>query len=321
MALNKRILITTGDQDGIGPEVTLKALDRIQISGEQLFVWIGQKSMNEFQSQLSPKFSTKVIVNECSYESLVDMQWDSSPQIYLLSGSSPAHWVETSARLCMTNAFHGLVTAPLSKGLILKAGFKDIGHTQILKRVSGAKDVFMFFIGKHFNVLLMTDHIPLTEVSRSLSSQLLKSAIQCSIGALKYIDAEKAKKPIRVVGFNPHAGEAGLLGNEELEIFNSVIADYTSKNILGPEVPDAAFLKADDTSIFICSYHDQGLIPFKFAHRHHSIHTSLGLPFPRTSVDHGTAKDIFGKDKADSTSMYYAIKLMQQYLNKERFLL
>jgi 4-hydroxythreonine-4-phosphate dehydrogenase len=163
----------------------------------------------------------------------------------------------------------------------------------------------MAFIGNHFNVLLATDHVALSKVEKSLIRSDLKSALSASL-ALK--DLLKSKKPIGLLGLNPHAGERGIIGHFELKYLKNL----SNKNFNGPLVPDAAFLKKNWSKycVYLCLYHDQGLIPFKMQHGQDSgVHITMGLPFVRTSVDHGTAIDIYNQDLANPQSMRDAILL------------
>lgn len=315
MEKNKRILITTGDQDGIGPEVTLKALLQLK-STKNLFVWCSPETYVLFKKKLKNqlKFNTVAIPKDKDAFVFLSSFKNNNDELTLIeSHQAPPYWVETSAKLCLKKHFYALATAPLSKTLIKSSGLKDIGHTQILARITKSKDLFMFFVGKKFSVLLVTGHIPISKVSDRMTSRLLGAAVKAAVAGLACLDKRQRGLPIRLLGLNPHAGEDGLIGHEERKVFHNIIKKFKNSKIkiLGPEVPDAAFLNYKHTSIYIAPYHDQGLIPFKYAHSRDSIHLTLGLPFPRSSVDHGTAKDIFGKNKADARSMYMAIRTLQ----------
>ena len=173
----------------------------------------------------------------------------------------------------------------------------------------------MGFIGKEFNVVIATDHIALKTVESKLTKKLIEQAIKACID-LKKLNNDK--RPVCVLGLNPHAGEKGIIGSYEKSFLNKII----SKNLVGPMSPDAAFFKSNwkKYSSFLALYHDQGLIPFKMVHGQDSgVHITLGLPFIRTSVDHGTAKDIFNKNVANSHSMRDAILLNLKLLkNKDK---
>ncbi len=162
----------------------------------------------------------------------------------------------------------------------------------------------MGFVGKEFNVLLATDHISLSSVESQLLNGEFKKALRSADLFRKML---KDKRKIGVLGLNPHAGEKGIIGNCESRLFKKLPPQFE-----GPLVPDAAFLKKNwkRYSVFQCLYHDQGLIPFKMQHGQDSgVHVTIGLPFIRTSVDHGTAEDIFNKNIANCSSMLEAIEL------------
>jgi 4-hydroxythreonine-4-phosphate dehydrogenase len=299
-----RILITTGDLDGIGWEITRKALRELQPRLKaQFVVYRGPvKSPN-----LAGKVATVVSLEEAR-----NLPVKAHSVIEVKSAKPPALWVEEAARACFESEFDALVTAPLSKTAIAKAGLKDIGHTEILSRITRTENLFMGFLGRKFNVVLATGHRPLREAIESLNLATLARATDAAKTILSLLPSKKRKLPIALVGVNPHAGEEGLIGSEEGWMRGFVgERKLSGENLYGPLVPDAAFLPRNWPlfSVYICPYHDQGLIPFKMVHGFTSgVHLTLGLPFVRTSVDHGTAKELFGKNKAEPGSMKDAIR-------------
>ncbi len=305
----KKIIITTGDLDGIGLEVTLKALAKIGPQKNTFFILMRSKKASEKSlSSLDRKFNR---VTASSLQQALNISLNKNTLIDVASSESPPKWVEDAAKVCLKKLAHGLVTAPMSKELIVKSGFSDIGHTDILSRVSKTKNLCMGFVGDKFNVVLATGHIPHKNVSQTLTLTRLKSAISKAEGFSKQLGL--TKKPIGLLGLNPHAGERGLIGKEESKDIKLAVAWSKKKKIrlAGPLVPDAAFLRGNwpKYSCYVACYHDQGLIPFKMIHGQDSgCHISLGLPFIRTSVDHGTAKDIFGKNRANPNSMISALQ-------------
>jgi 4-hydroxythreonine-4-phosphate dehydrogenase len=304
-----RILITTGDADGIGWEVTAKALNSLGPKAGVQFLYFRHLPAAGLKPALNKKFKHTVVSN---LEQARALPFDSKTAVEIRSPRNPAAWVEESAKACLAGHFHALVTAPLSKTTITQAGFKDIGHTEILARVCGTQDLFMGFMGKKFSVVLMTGHHALKEALTELSSHKLKASLLAANQLRKLLPAKKRERPIALVGVNPHAGEQGLIGSEEGWMLG-LLEDYAKLvgEIAGPLVPDAAFLPQnwDSFSVYLCPYHDQGLIPFKMVHGFKGgVHLTLGLPFVRTSVDHGTAKELFGKNKAESGSMKDALQ-------------
>lgn len=307
MASKINIVITTGDHDGIGWEVTAKALNKIGPQKNIQFVVFRSELLKREKFKIAPKFKAVSVSNLSEIS-----QYPSAPLITIHSTQSPARWVEQAATACMAKEFSAMVTGPLSKTTIQAAGFKEIGHTEILARIAQKKSLFMGFLGKKFSVAIASGHRSLIEAAQGLNAEILKAALIAADDLRKLQSGAKRKKPIALVGLNPHAGEGGLIGQEELW-FRSTILELEPQlgKIAGVLVPDAAFLPSewDKYSVYVCPYHDQGLIPFKMVHGFSGgTHITLGLPFIRTSVDHGTAKNLFGKNKADAGSMVDAIQ-------------
>lgn len=302
-----RLVLTTGDLDGVGLEVTLKALKKISRTQSRRLDLFIHKS----QLQLAPikKLISQLNVSVIDEGSIAEA--GRRGLTFVVSASSPAFWVETAAQHCLDGHYAGLVTGPLSKPEIARVGLKDIGHTDILKRVAKTDELHMGFAGEKFNVVLATGHIPLKKVPATLSSERLNRCLNLS---LQFCKSLGSRGQMRILGLNPHAGDEGLIGLEEkwlARFIKQARAKYKSTSIVGPIAPDSAFLPQHlkKNPCFIALYHDQGLIPFKALHGMNGAHVTLGLPFVRTSVDHGTAKDIFGKNMADPSSMIYAINL------------
>ncbi|MCB0351065.1 MAG: 4-hydroxythreonine-4-phosphate dehydrogenase PdxA [Bdellovibrionales bacterium] len=292
-----KIAITTGDSDGIGLEVTLKSLLLMPIkSNVQYFV---------FRQPSTPRSLVKT-------EQAVLRRFNSDKVHFMHRNTAPPYWVHEAAEGCLLKKFDALATAPMSKEIIRASGVRGIGHTDILKNITSSKSVHMAFLGNRFNVLLATGHIPISSVSKCLTLSALKASIVAANKVRLLLPKNKSKKNIALVGLNPHAGEGGIIGREESRLFQRALtfAKINKIPLIGPLVPDAAFFEENwaKYSLYITPYHDQGLIPFKMIHgRDSGIHLSVGLPFIRTSVDHGTAKDIFGKNMANAHSMAEAL--------------
>ncbi len=304
-----KIALTTGDVDGIGFEVTAKALNQIgPQKNVQFILWRSPQASAKYLHLIDQKWKRQTVK---TFDEALNLK--TPGLIDLCSDLSPAHWVEATAKACCKKNLQGMATGPLSKTSIKEAGFDDLGHTDILKRISKVKSVNMGFLGQEFNVVLATGHIPLAAVSKSLNSKVLQNALLNANLLRERLASSSKRKPIGILGLNPHAGESGLIGQEEKSLFTKIHSFALAHGIPieGPLVPDAAFLNKNwqKYSVFLTLYHDQGLIPFKMIHGQDSgVHVSLGLPFVRTSVDHGTAKDIFGLDVANPNSMIDAIR-------------
>lgn len=318
----KKIAITTGDPNGIGFEVTAKALAQFVEEKKQLplfFVFRDhrQDSKQKKLFQLLDQYWTRITFSSLSVAlafSETLSQKDLNKKRFLIDlslKSTAADWVFEVTASCRDGLFDSMITAPLSKTLIQKSGHKEVGHTGIFRSFFPHKPMHMGFVGKDFSVLLVTDHISILEVSKSLTKKALAEAMKSALILKKVLNS---KKEIAVLGLNPHAGENGIIGSEEKRLMRSF-----KKPFIGPLVPDAAFLKKNWNRycLFVCPYHDQGLIPFKMHHGQDSgVHVTLGLPFVRTSVDHGTAFDIFNKNMANPASMLDAIHFNLKLLEK-----
>lgn len=316
-----RIAITTGDTDGIGTEVVTKALAKLgPQAGVQFLVWRGTE-LPEAQIQLLQK-SFSVLTSPDSLETWC-LPFDHRDLIDIRSNHAPAQWVYTAAQACMSGLCDAMVTGPLSKTGQRDAGFKFLGHTELLAKVGRTKNLFMGFLGDHFGVVLATGHLPLAKVKSNLTAKRLSLACEHAFKLRALMPANKQKLPVALVGLNPHAGEQGLIGREEISLMKPLIQKFKKRglHLAGPLVPDAAFLlpMRNQYSVFICPYHDQGLIPFKLVHGFdQGVHLTMGLPFVRTSVDHGTAKDIFGKNQAQEGSMFEALRAAIRLVQQER---
>lgn len=312
----KRILLTTGDTDGIGLEIAIKALNKIKLPrGCQVFVFCSTENLSQTRKLKScaPEIAGTL---EQAF-GFADQNFR-EPIFIVGSRDLPPEWVEQSAVACMKGEAQALVTGPLSKPLIRKAGLKDLGHTEILARISGQKNLFMSFWGSKANVVLVTGHIPIEKVPQVYSIKLLSTALSHTRSFLKAANPQLLKKKIALIGINPHAGDDGLIGKEDRLLRSFANQD---RQLLGPLPGDSAFIPAnlEKVGVFMASYHDQGLIPFKMLHGFdEGVHVTLGLPFLRTSVDHGPAKELFGKDRAKFGSMKEALELAVQHTTGPR---
>lgn len=318
----KKIAITTGDPTGIGFEVTAKALSQFKAPAKDFpLFFIFRDSEQEKRQPSLFKLIDKSWTRITFFSLNVALAFSKTLSrrelfkkkvlIDLSLSSSAADWIFEATAHCRDKLLDSLVTAPISKTLIQKSGYKQIGHTGIFRSFFPKNPMHMGFVGEDFSVLLVTDHIPLERVQKSLT----KSALAASFRSAREMQlALGSKKDIAVLGLNPHAGEGGILGSAESKLLTDL-----KKPLVGPLVPDAAFLKKNwkRFSLFVCLYHDQGLIPFKMHHGQDSgVHITFGLPFIRTSVDHGTAFDIFNKNMANPASMLDAIRFNLKLLKR-----
>jgi 4-hydroxythreonine-4-phosphate dehydrogenase len=308
--MKKNILITTGDADGIGLEVSLKGLGIIGPQKGVIFSCFYQNiEQKKFFRLLGKKFKKRFVT---TVSEAIASSTDEKIVNFIQDARSPAMWVEEAAYLCLKKKISAMVTAPLSKPEIKRAGLEDLGHTDILKRICAVSDAYMCFLGKNFNVILTTGHFPLQDVSRILTQKKIEEVLRLVKDFVRKNIKKADKKPIAVLGLNPHAGDSGLIGQEEDDLIQPVIEKLRKEGfaIEGPLSPDSAFSSANwkKYAFYVATYHDQGLIPFKLIHQYSGAHLTLGLPILRTSPDHGVAKDIFGKNLANPQSMVDAIK-------------
>lgn len=301
--MKTNILITTGDLDGVGLEVTLKSLQSIDTNKDTFIIFcaydlfLKQKKLCDFNLKFN-------VIDSLSNDLPVGIY------LYSPNNSRPVDWFKLACEFCDTNNENSVVvTGPLSKKSFNSN--TDLGHTAYLRATYPKKNIFMTFFSELFTCLLLTDHLPLAQVPSAINYDLLQQAH-------KTIQFLSKFKKIALLGLNPHAGEDGLIGNEETLIHSKFIANHHDF-FDGPFPADGFFL--DQTykkyDYIFANYHDQGLIPFKLMTGFNSAQSSLGLPFIRTSVDHGTAQNIFEKNLADPRSMSYAIMLAKKLLEKK----
>lgn len=309
------LVITTGDADGIGFEVSAKAL--LALGPQKGFTFYLFHS-DDWQNRNDIVYIKKIlsrfrVVTVNSLKAALVLPRNNYDLIEIVSTASPAVWVRDAAKLCAAGKLDGITTAPLSKIEIKNSGIKAIGHTEILQKAAHAKHVFMAFRGSKMNVVLATGHVGIKRVK--ITPMVLNAAVSAADRFRKFLPDKVRKLPIGVVALNPHSGERGIIGNEEVRSYVPTLKKLSRRGlkIEGPLVPDVVFAKErwKKYSVLVASYHDQGLIPFKLLHGFSDpgVHLTLGIPFVRTSVDHGTAKDIFGQNKANPRSMIAAIKL------------
>jgi 4-hydroxythreonine-4-phosphate dehydrogenase len=289
-----RIGITLGDQAGIGPEVVRAALASGRLPTDAEYSIIGS-TVNCSLGQ--PTSETA----EAAFAAL-----------------------EQAAGLALRGEIDAVVTAPINKARMYEIGFKFPGQTEFFADRCGTKNFAMLLTGGKLTVALVTVHLPLREVVAALKTEEI---LRVGLLLHDFLRRRGIDNPrIAVAGLNPHAGESGALGREEIEIIGpaieklqSAIGNLQSAIISGPFSPDTIFHHAahGDWDAVLCMYHDQGLIPLKLHAFHEGVNVTLGLPFPRTSPDHGTAFEIAGKNIARPDSTIAAINLAVQLARKK----
>jgi 4-hydroxythreonine-4-phosphate dehydrogenase len=301
---NKRIIaITMGDPQGIGPEVIRKALAHGPLLAHGSFIVIGDK-------KILGRVKPSVV--------LVDVP-------YKTPGEGSLKFLDKAIELVKGGAADAMVTAPLSKQAVSRYHKNFVGHTEYLARAFKVKKFDMMFIAPRVRLTIVTRHVPLRDVPGLITQRAVFNSIALMAGTLK--DKFKIKKPkIAVLGLNPHAGEGGLLGSEDVKHILPAIRKARAHGINadGPAPADTFFAfhkpchcdeRSDEAISYdgvIAMYHDQGLAPLKGLYMKELVNFTAGLPFVRTSPAHGTAFDIAGKNKADPSSMLCALKLACQ---------
>ena len=318
-----RIAITLGDAAGIGPEVVLKALLDPTIRKLAQFVIVGDSCYLDFIAKevIKEKAIIYPIRNIESLEKkakgIAVLNFRNLPRrfswgkINLKVAQAALEYVRQAAKLAIMGKVSAIVTAPVNKEAINRAGFKFSGQTEFLAGLCKVKSFAMMLIGGGWRVILVSRHLPLKKVSRYLSQEKILEAIELGNQGLKKMGIKKPR--IAVAAFNPHAGDGGFLGDEEERMISPAIklAKRKGFSVSGPFASDTLFLpeskKKYDAQVVM--YHDQGLIPLKMSGFEDSVNVTWGLPFIRTSPGHGTAYEIAGKGKANPDSMKEAIKL------------
>ena len=325
-----KLIVSTGEPAGVGPEVSLAAAK--DFLGEQpnaQITLLGNADLFKDSSEKNSSTLDRLKIESMPLASPVDPGiLNPANAQYVLS------LLDRASDACMHGDFDAMVTAPVQKSLINRAGIPFTGHTEYLAQRSHTPHVVMLlcaplptgFLGiksrRDLRVALASTHLPLKEVSSSLSYKSLLETIQIVNEDLR-TKFDISKPVIRVAGLNPHAGESGYLGREEIDMIAPAIeaAKEQGLQVSGPYPGDTMFdaTALEHVDVFIAMYHDQGLAPFKFVTFGGGVNVTLGLPIIRTSVDHGTALDIAGKGIADSGSMLEALRLAYQLaLNKRK---
>ncbi len=312
-----------GDPAGIGPEVIVKALTHEAVWEQCLPVVIGDPGVMEKARCLSsgappirmvedlPRdpLCREIMVLPSTSEDLSGVRWG---EVDPRCGRAQVDFIRRAVGLAMEKRIHAVVTGPIHKEGLRWARVPYPGHTEMLADWTGATDFAMMLAGEHLRVVPVTLHVRLAEAISTLSVERIVRAVRLTHRGLKewfgVLDPRLA-----VAGLNPHAGEGGLFGEEELHIIGPSVERAREERIRaeGPFPPDAVFRMALEGRFdaVVAMYHDQGLIPLKLLDRDNAVNITLGLPIIRTSVDHGTAYDLAGRGEASEGSMVAAICL------------
>ena len=324
--------ISLGDITGIGPEVALKAVAAEAAKDDSKYLLVGDEHCVR---RLNQKFGLNLPVENFSDYNAAGKLFVSNPPARPLPEDLPAGspvaaraaiaWLRDGAERCLRRELDAVVTAPVNKESIVRAGNKNfVGQTEFLSELAGAKRTAMMLLGhdkkgRWLRVALATIHISIKSVPKKLTAEKITLAIELAAQACRDLDLPRAK--IAVAGLNPHAGEGGEFGDEEIKVITPTVAAAKKRgfDVVGPLSGDTVFHYAlqGDFDVVVAMYHDQGLAPLKAVAFDTGVNWTLGLPFIRTSPDHGTACDIAGKGIANPSSMIAALRLAKQ-LEKNR---
>jgi 4-hydroxythreonine-4-phosphate dehydrogenase len=318
--------ISMGDVTGIGPEVTLKALASEAQLDDTRYLLIGDGDCaRQLNDQLGLKLPLQLQFDANKDGRFILHNPLPEPLPAGLPAGSPAAaraalaWLQDGAERCLRRELDALVTSPVNKESILRSGQPFIGQTEFLSALADTERTAMMLLGhddrnRWLRVVLATTHLPLKIVAAQLTQAKVELAIELAAQACRDLGLPHAR--VGVCGLNPHAGEGGELGTEELTIITPAIRAARQKqfNAAGPFAADSLFYHAyrGDFDVVVAMYHDQGLVPLKMIGFEKGVNWTLGLPFIRTSPDHGTAYDIAGQNQANPSSMVAAIRLAKQ---------
>ena len=332
-----RLVITPGEPAGIGPDLIIQLAQTAQ---EHELICIADSSMLQQRAKklglpltINPYDANKTQAKIAGSLTVLEEPLN-NPSVCGVADKTNAqsqlNALQRAVEGCMSGEFSALITGPMHKGIINEAGIPFTGHTEYLAELSKTKKVVMMLAApeskNQLRVALATTHLPLSQVSQAITQQNLKEVITILNAEMKKYFSLKEPR-ILICGLNPHAGEDGHLGMEEIEIITPVINELKNKgfNLKGPLPADTVFTQPylEDADVVLAMYHDQGLPVLKHVGFGAAVNVTLGLPIIRTSVDHGTAFDLAGTGKANSGSLNaalnMAIQMAEQSIRKNKY--
>ena len=332
--MKKLLLISSGEPAGIGPDLCLMLAERHYFAYQQQNMLILILADTYLLQSRAKQLNLTVDIVVANLHSINDLPvkkallkrqlvknqllvWHVPSSVSVVPGQlhqANADYVLRQLKLatqaCLARQVDGLITCPVHKGVINQAGHAFSGHTEYLQALSQSKRTVMMLANPAMRVALVTTHLPISAVAKAINAEKLEETILIIAQALRQHFAI-TKPRITLAGLNPHAGEHGYLGTEEQKVMIPLIKTLQQSDdleLIGPAAADTMFVTyAQVTDCFLAMYHDQGLAVIKYADFAHTVNITLGLPFVRTSVDHGTALDLAGTGKADPASLLSAI--------------
>ena len=319
-----RVGVTMGDPAGIGPEVVLKAVAEEEVRRACVPVIIGDAQLLahtartldlqcgydivRYDEPLPEDISDPVIFHLDNVGGFVEPGIESGT-----AGKAAAGYIEAAVRLCAAGGVDAIATAPINKRALFLGGYSFPGHTEFLAQLTGAEEYAMAFVASNLRVVLISTHVPLAEAIRMVERDRIVRIARLTHRELRRWGIERPR--IAVAALNPHGAEGGLFGVEEASEIMPAVEECQQADggldVRGPFPADTVFLRASrgEFDAVVACYHDQAMIPVKCLSFGEAVNVTLGLPFIRTSVDHGTAFDIAGKGLAEHSSMVAAITL------------
>jgi len=317
------LAITLGDPAGIGPEVVLKALQHGEVFATCRPLVIGDRGVLDRAAawlDVGPRYERIADIGGGNYGEgtvplldLANVELAEAPvgEVSAGAGRAAVEYVMRACDLAMAGQVEAVVTAPLNKEAMHRAGFLYPGHTELLAERTGAERVSMLLVGPNLRVVHVSTHVALEEAIRRVRPARVLEVIELAYRSCRMLGVEAPR--IAVAGLNPHASENGLFGVQEEEQVEPAIEMARARGwtVSDPQPPDTVFLRATrgEYDIVVAMYHDQGHIPMKLLAFDSGVNVSIGLPIIRTSVDHGTAFDIAGTGKASEESMLAAVRV------------
>ena len=322
---NKLIGITIGDPAGIGTEISLKAIDVYPEFQNSTIIYGSYEVVAYYHKVLAIKLPLVEIKEPSEFQegkinviSVLPLTMDDFKigEVSAIAGDAAYRYIERAIADAMAKKIAIVATAPLNKEALHKGGHNFDGHTEIFATLTGTSKYTMMLWSEKLSVVHVSTHCALREACNRVKKARVLECIHLAEDALKKLGIEKPR--VAVAGLNPHSGEAGIFGTEEIDEITPAIDIAISEgvNVEGPVSPDTVFLKAyqGKYDIVVAMYHDQGHIPMKVLAFDSGVNVTLGLPIIRTSVDHGTAFDIAGRGIANEESMYHALNLGMRFL-------
>ena len=310
------IALTTGDPAGIGPEIVLQAVADPQLAPLARWIVVGDAAVLEMAQWIT---GVRLQAELRDARALAGIEEFSFGRLDARCGVAAVEYVRIATEMCLRGEAEAMVTAPVNKEAVTLSGRPFSGHTEYIAELCGATESRMLLCSERLSTIHVTTHVPLRAACEAGTERILRT-IELGSDAMKSLGMNQPR--IAVCGLNPHAGEHGLFGDEDQRIIVPAIEAARAKGIpcSGPHAPDTVFLQAvrGAYDLVVAMYHDQGHIPMKLIDFEETVNISLGIPIIRTSVDHGTAFDIAGTNRADARSMKQAMRVAARMASTRR---